>query len=99
MSWRPVRKAMRFGPIWPCCEGLQNTSPSTPSHCGGRSRKGCWQLAATLRSTIVLLIGLPGSGKSTWVAKQKAVALSSDAVRELLADDPTDQSIHARVFA
>ena len=49
--------------------------------------------------TIALLIGLPGSGKSTWVAQQGATALSSDAIRELLADDATDQSIHARVFA
>ena len=48
---------------------------------------------------IVLLVGLPGSGKSTWVARQGAVALSSDTLREWLADDPTDQTIHARVFA
>ena len=47
----------------------------------------------------MLLVGLPGSGKSTWVAQQGATALSSDAVRELLADDATDQSIHVRVFA
>lgn len=50
-------------------------------------------------SSIVLLVGLPGSGKSTWVARQGAVALSSDTIREWLADDATDQTIHARVFA
>ena len=46
---------------------------------------------------IVLLVGLPGSGKSTWAAGKPGV-ISSDAVRELLADDPTDQTIHRRVF-
>jgi len=45
----------------------------------------------------VLLVGLPGSGKSTW-AEGKPGVLSSDALRELLADDPNDQTIHARVF-
>jgi predicted kinase len=45
----------------------------------------------------VLLVGLPGSGKSTWAA-DKAGVLSSDALRELLADDPGNQNIHARVF-
>lgn len=51
------------------------------------------------RQRIVLLIGLPGSGKSTWLAGKGIVPLSSDAVRQLLADDPTDQTIHGRVFA
>ena len=46
---------------------------------------------------IVVLVGLPGSGKSTYLEKV-AGALSSDAIRQLLADDPTDQSIHERVF-
>jgi predicted kinase len=46
-----------------------------------------------------LLVGLPGSGKSTYLERIGATALSSDAVRGLLADDPTDQSIHGRVFA
>ena len=37
---------------------------------------------------IIVLVGLPGSGKSTYVEKLGAPAISSDAVRGLLADDP-----------
>ncbi len=46
---------------------------------------------------IILLIGLPGSGKSTYT--RNLPVLSSDAIRLLLADNEQDQSIHARVFA
>lgn len=46
-----------------------------------------------------MLVGLPGCGKSTYVAKRRLPALSSDAMRHLLADDETDQTIHRRVFA
>lgn len=48
---------------------------------------------------IVVLVGLPGSGKSTYVERLGQTDLSSDRVRLLLADDVTDQTIHARVFA
>ena len=47
---------------------------------------------------IVVLVGLPGSGKSTYLERIGTAGLSSDAVRKLLADDETDQTIHARVF-
>ena len=48
--------------------------------------------------TVVLLVGLPGSGKSTWLARRNLVALSSDEVRRWLTDDPADQTHNARVF-
>ncbi len=48
---------------------------------------------------LVITVGLPGSGKTTYLAKLGVNAISSDEVRRLLADDPTDQTMHARVFA
>lgn len=55
-------------------------------------------LPATARSRIVVVVGLPGSGKSTYLQQRGLPTLSSDAIRKLLADDETDQSIHGRVF-
>ncbi len=48
---------------------------------------------------IVLTVGLPGSGKSTYLARRRLNAISSDEIRRTLADDPRDQTIHARVFS
>ena len=46
-----------------------------------------------------MLVGLPGSGKSTWAKTHSVAVLSSDNLRYLLADDETDQTIHREVFA
>ncbi len=47
---------------------------------------------------IVVLVGLPGCGKSTYLERNHARGLSSDTIRGWLADDETDQTIHDRVF-
>ena len=48
---------------------------------------------------LLVLVGLPGCGKSTWARDQGLPTVSSDAMRHLLADDITNQSIHKQVFA
>ena len=48
---------------------------------------------------IIVLVGLPGSGKSTYLDRRGITPISSDAIRQLLADDATDQTIHGRVFS
>ena len=47
---------------------------------------------------IVVLVGLPGSGKSSYLERLGVGGLSSDRIRGLLADDERDQTIHERVF-
>ena len=48
---------------------------------------------------IVITVGLPGSGKSTYLARLGVNAISSDEMRRLIIDDPHDQSVHNRAFA
>ena len=48
---------------------------------------------------IIVLTGLPGSGKSTYLKQRGIASVSSDQLRELLSGDATDQGIHKGVFA
>jgi predicted kinase len=48
---------------------------------------------------IIITVGLPGSGKSTYLARLGVNAISSDDIRRLIADDPHVQTMNARIFA
>jgi len=48
---------------------------------------------------LIITVGLPGSGKSTYLARLGVNAISSDEVRRLITDDPHDQTMNARIFA
>ncbi|MGE5110621.1 MAG: AAA family ATPase [Acidobacteriaceae bacterium] len=75
---------------------LDGTVPETPTPAAppkpqpkGKKTKGA----------VVLAIGLPGSGKSSWFKRHNIIPLSSDLVRGLLFDDPTEQRYQDLVFS
>ena len=51
------------------------------------------------RGVVVLAIGLPGSGKSSWFKRHQVTPLSSDLLRALLFDDAQEQRFQDLVFS
>ena len=71
----------------------QPESPSVPPpEAPSASRKD-------LKGYVVLAIGLPGSGKTTWFKRRGVTPLSSDMLRSILFDDITEQRYQGLVFS
>jgi len=68
---------------------LLSTPPPEPQAAGPRSPRGY----------VVLTIGLPGSGKTTWFKRRGVTPLSSDMLRSILFDDITEQRYQGLVFS
>ena len=70
----------------------QPESPSVPPDMPSAGPKD-------LKGYVVLAIGLPGSGKTTWFKRRGVTPLSSDMLRSILFDDITEQRYQGLVFS
>lgn len=78
--------------------GLEATEPTVPSNDLGQLPQPP-TMPRVPKGVVVLAIGLPGSGKSSWFKRNNISPLSSDLLRALLFDDPTEQRFQDLVFS
>jgi len=71
--------------------------PASPEAATGRAPHQ--KAARAPKGVVVLTIGLPGSGKTTWFKRRGVTPLSSDMLRSLLFDDITEQRYQNLVFS
>jgi predicted kinase len=81
---------------------VQPESPSVPPPGPPEQRPGQQGGRTATRApkgVVVLAIGLPGSGKTTWFKRRGVTPLSSDLLRSILFDDITEQRYQGLVFS
>jgi predicted kinase len=74
------------------------TQPDMPS-LPPQENEAAGRTAQDPKGFVVLTIGLPGSGKTTWYKRRGVTPLSSDMLRTILFDDITEQRYQGLVFS
>jgi predicted kinase len=75
---------------------VHETQPESPSQPPAEPMAAGQKIS---RGFVVLAIGLPGSGKTTWFKRRGVTPLSSDMLRSILFDDITEQRYQGLVFS
>jgi predicted kinase len=99
---RPAQQDRRPRPEWnePADSGRleMETQPETPSTPPPEVQPASRSPQAP-KGYVVLAIGLPGSGKTTWFRRRGVTPLSSDLLRNILFDDVEEQKNQGLVFS
>jgi predicted kinase len=83
----------------PKAEAKQATPEPPPTENEQPQPKAVPAVARPPKGQVILAIGLPGSGKSSWFKRHNITPLSSDTLRALLFDDPHEQRFQDLVFS
>jgi predicted kinase len=94
---RPAQPAPRYADVEPGRLEME-TQPDMPS-LPPQENEAAGRTPQDPKGFVVLTIGLPGSGKTTWFKRRGVTPLSSDMLRTILFDDITEQRYQGLVFS